>query len=443
VAEREDLLMTQADRDRLVALKKAAKGLITRKQAAGELKISERQVYRLLAAMKQRKDKAVVHGLRGRPSNRKINREMEQKAVQILSDAKLRDFGPTLAAQHLARKHGIAVSKETMRHWMMRAGLWRARRQKVQDIHVWRPRREHFGELVQWDTSEHDWLEGRGELRYLVAFIDDATSRVFARFVRHDSTEENMGVLEQYLKRYGRPLEFYTDKASIFQTTPKKNHSEREQPLPPTQIGRALQELNIGWIAAHSPQAKGRVERSFHTAQDRLVKLMRVEGVTTLEEANEFLEREYLPDWHARFAEVPACGDDAHRSLAGGYQLDAILSYVERRVVANDYTFRLKGQSWQIDPAQVRPRLRGAAIRVEQRRDGTLAARFEDTYLDVRPCEKTGAMALAKIPQAKTSRSGAGKAHNAGGKSQWMKNFFQQQPARTLRQAIGIANATN
>jgi DNA-binding Lrp family transcriptional regulator len=236
VAESEDLLMTENDRDRLVALKKAAGGLITRRQAAEELKISERQVYRLLAAMKERKDRAVIHRLRGRASNRRIEAAVEQQAIGILSDPKYKDFGPTLASQCLAKRHRIEVSKETLRTWMTRAGLWKARQQRVREIHVWRKRRERFGELVQWDTSEHDWLEGRGKLKYLISFIDDASSCVFARFVRRDSTEENMAVLEQYLHRYGRPLEFYTDKASIFQTTPKKNHPAREEPLPPTQL---------------------------------------------------------------------------------------------------------------------------------------------------------------------------------------------------------------
>ena len=249
--------MTQRERDRLVALKKAAKGLITRRQAAAELKISERQLYRLLAAMKERKDKVVIHALRGRSSNRRINAEMEWEAVRILREPKFKGFGPRLAAQYLAKKHDIPVSKETMRGWMVRAGLWRARRQRVKEVHIWRARRERWGERVQWDTSEHDWLEGRGELRYLITFIDDATSRVFARFVRSDSAAENMAVLEEYLRRFGRLLEFYTDKASIFHTTPKKNHPIREEPLPRTQIGRALEELNIGWIAAHSAANQG------------------------------------------------------------------------------------------------------------------------------------------------------------------------------------------
>lgn len=432
--------MTQADRDRLVALKKAAKGLITRSQAAAELEISERQVYRLLAAVKERKDQAVIHGLRGRSSNRGISSELEQQAMSILSDPKFKGFGPTLAAQWLAKKHRVEVSKETMRTWMTRAGLWRPKAQRVRQVHVWRKRRERFGELVQWDTSEHDWLEGRGQLRYLITFIDDASSRVFARFVRHDSTEENMAMLEQYLQRYGRPLEFYTDKASIFQTTPKKNHPVREEPLPPTQIGRALAELNIGWIAAHSPQAKGRVERSFETAQDRLVKLMRVEGISSLEQANEFLEREYLPDWYARFTEVPACEDDAHRPLTAQHELKAILSIVQRRVVTNDYTFRLHGHTWQIDSAQVRARLRGAAIRVEQRRDGTVAACFEGKYLNVSLCQP--APASSKPQARKSARTGGGKTHTAKGKSQWMADFFKSKTP-TLGQAIGIANATS
>src|SRR4051794_39181381 len=167
-----------------------------------------------------------------------------------------------------------------------------------------------------------------------------------------------MAVLEQYLHRYGRPLEFYTDKASIFTTTPKKSHPVREEPLPPTQIGRALKELNTGWIAAQFSQAKRRVERQFCTAQDQVVKLLRLEGISTLEQANanDFLGLEYLPDWHARFVQVPACEDDAHRPLTASQDLKAILSHVQQRVVTNDYTFRLDGQTWQIEPAQIRPR---------------------------------------------------------------------------------------
>ena len=313
--------------------------------------------------------------------------------------------------------------------------MWSSSPRRVVEVHTWRARRERLGDLVQWDTSEDEWTEGRGEKMYLVSMIDDATSRVFARFVRHDSMEENMAVLEQYLRRYRRPLEFYTDKASIFYTTPKKNHPAREQPLPPTQIGRALAELNVGWIAAHSPQAKGRIERSFNTAQDRLVKGMRVAGVKTIEEANAYLESEYLPEWNARFTVVPACADDAHRPLRKQDRLEAILCRVEQRVVGNDYTVRVDGKTYQIARPDIRPRMCGAAVRVERRRDGSVAVRFENQYLQMQACQPAEKVRPKAVPQKRSKK-------RVAVKSQWMKGF-SDRPAPTLRQAIGIANATS
>ena len=174
----------------------------------------------------------------------------QRAAAKILSAEVYRGFGPTLAAEYLGKKHGIEASRETVRQWMMRGKLWHGKTEKVREVHLWRPRRSRFGELVQWDTSEHDWLEGRGEKLYLIAMIDDATSRLYARFVRHDSTEENMKLVWSYLEKFGRPLAFYTDKASLFQTAGKR---KRDEPgvdkdaveMPPTQIGRALRELGI------------------------------------------------------------------------------------------------------------------------------------------------------------------------------------------------------
>src|SRR5207237_7799148 len=310
------LRMTQAERDRLVALKKAKKKLITQREAAEELGITERHVRRLLRQLKRRGDKVVVHALRGLPSNRKISADTEQDAIAILSQPVYRGFGPTLAAEYLVEKHDIEVSRETVRQWMIGAKLWRAHKQRVEKIHEWRPRRSRFGELVQWDTSPHDWLEGRGEEILLINMIDDATSRWLARFVISDSTVENMNLLERYIKKHGRPLAYYTDKASIFQTAEKTKRGasrlgKSREELPPTQIGRALQELGIPWIAAHSPQAKGRVERGFLTAQDRLVKGLRVAEVTTLEGANHYLETEFLPWVNSTIAVVPANPDDA------------------------------------------------------------------------------------------------------------------------------------
>jgi transposase InsO family protein len=214
----------------------------------------------------------VIHGLRGRASNRRLSEEKRAEAVAVLSQEVYRGFGPTLASEYLARKHKLEIGREALRQVMMEAGLWRGRKRTVEQVLQWRPRRSCRGELVQWDTSEHDWLEGRGERLYLIHRIDDAASELTARFVRHDSTEENMRLLWHYVERHGRPVAFYTDKASLFQTAPKVARNaqalprEEREPMPPTQIGRALRELGIGWQAAHSPQAKA-VANAFPDSQ--------------------------------------------------------------------------------------------------------------------------------------------------------------------------------
>src|ERR1017187_8168520 len=428
------LLMTQGDRDRLVTLRKAKKRLITQRQAAEELGLSVRQVKRLLYALKKRGDKSVVHGLRGKPSNQRIGKSVEEEAIQILSADLYKGFGPTLAAEYLADKHDIEVSKETVRQWMMRAKLWRAKEQKVSQVHLWRPRRNRLGELVQWDTSEHDWLEGRGEKLYLIAMIDDATSRLLARFVRHDTTEENMKLLWSYIEKFGRPQAFYTDKAAIFQTAEKR---KRDDPgankdrveMPPTQIGRALRELGIVWIAAHSPQAKGRVERNFGTAQDRLVKGMRVAGVKTIEQANQYLEETYLVWWERELTVEPAHPDDAHRPLDKSHSLAASLSHVETRQVRNDYTIPLDAELYQIERQAVVSGLRKADVRVEKRLDGSIAVRFGERYLPVSRVTATKAKAT---PMKRTTPR---RPPNRQRGSDWRKNFDLKKGPKTWQVA--------
>jgi biotin operon repressor len=403
--------MTQRDRDRLVVLRKAQKRLITQAQAARELDVSERQVRRMLVKLRQSGDKSVIHGLRGRKSNRRLSDETRQKAVRILSQELYRGFGPTLASEYPAKKHKLQIGREALRQIMRKAGLWRSRRQKVEAVHQWRTRRGARGELVQWDTSNHDWLEGRGERLYLIHMIDDATSQLMGRFVGSDSTEENMRLLAMYLERHGRPLSFYTDKASLFRTAPKTPRDQKElarderEPLPPTQIGRALRELNIVWIAAHSPQAKGRVERSFGTAQDRLVKGLRVAGAHTLDQANHYLETEFLPWWNQHLVVAPANAADAHRPLESGQDLAATLSTVETRQVNNDYTVQFYGERYQIERTSIVAGLRGAVVRVEHRLDGTVPMRFRDRYLAIHRIEER----RRQPPEEKAPRHSSGK----------------------------------
>jgi transposase len=435
--------MTQRDRDRLVALKKARKGLITQRQAAEEIGQSERHVRRLLNRLKGKGDAALVHALRGRRSNRKLDERTKQKALEILSRDVYRGFGPTLAAEYLANEHDIQAGRETVRTWMIEGKLWRASRQGVDKIHPWRPRRSRAGEMVQWDTSEHAWLEDRGPKLYLISMIDDASSRLHARFVLHDSTEENMRLVWSYVERHGRPVSYYTDKAGLFQTAPKTARyatdlpRDERHPLPPTQIGRALRELDIVWIGAHSPQAKGRVERSFQTAQDRLVKGLRVAGAKTLEQANAYLEAEFLVWWNNTIAVIPASSDDAHRPLGKEHSLAASLSYVEPRQVSSGHTIQFDNQTYQIARSDVRAGMRGAEVRVEVRLDASMAVRFGKRYLAVTACQPRPKVTKPKVIPGRARKPAAPRV-----KSQWMKNFHLTSPEKTALSVIGVSSQT-
>ena len=267
--------------------------------------------------------------------------------------------------------------------------------------------------------------------------IDDATSRLFARFVRHDSSAENMRVLWSYLEKFGRPVAFYTDKASIFQTAQKRKRDEpgvdkEAVEMPPTQIGRALRELGITWIGAHSPQAKGRVERNFQTAQDRLVKGMRVAGVKTIEEANRYLEEDYLVWWERELTVEPANPDDAHRPLDKSHHLAASLSHVETRQVEKNYTLWVDAQLYEIERAAIVSGLRGATVRVEKRLDGSLAVRYGEKYLPVQLCVPAKKKAAVSKPAKPT-----GKRRQARRGSDWNRNFDLKKAPKTWQAAQG------
>ena len=272
----ERMELSPRERDRLKVLHAVEQKHLRQVGAAARLALSARQVRRLLRRVEAEGDRGVVHRLRGRASNRKLGDAIQQRALRLRRQPQYADFGPTLLAEHL-RREGITVSRETVRKWMAAAGLWHPRRQRLRAVHVWRPRREAFGELVMMDSSAHAWLEERGPKLVLIALIDDASSRLWGRFVEHDTTEENLRTLEGWLRRWGRPVALYTDKDSIFQPAgPAPPDAQLRGEPARTQFGRALAELGIGWIPAHSPQAKGRIERLFGTLQDRLVKEMRV-----------------------------------------------------------------------------------------------------------------------------------------------------------------------
>ena len=383
--ETERIALSQEERDRLHLLRELERGELRQVAAAQRMKLTDRQVRRLLQRLREQGDRAVIHRLRGRPSNRKFAVSFQRKVLARVGQ-RYADFGPTLAAEHLAQE-GLALSRETLRNWMTQAAFWRPRRQRVKKIHVWRERRASFGELVMQDSSPFRWLEDRGPACQLIAVIDDATSRIHAQFVEHDTTEENLRTLGGWLRRYGRPLAHYTDKNSIFRSNrPAAIGEQLRGERARSQFGRALQELGIEWIAAQSPQAKGRIERLFATLQDRLVKEMRLAGIASIEAANHFLETRFLPEWERRFTVAPRNPRNAHRPLGRAQRLEEILSVRVVRKVAQDHTVSWEGNLWGVPREEVCAGLRGAAVEIERRLDGSHWLRYRGRYLPLRPC---------------------------------------------------------
>ena len=368
------------ERDRVSVLRQVSEGVLGSAAGAARIGVTPRHFRRSPRSFEAQGDAAAVHGLRGRRSNRALSPELRERALAAASDPLQGDFGPTLLAEHLESTFGPRVSSETLRGLMLEAGLWRRRRRRAKHRSR-RPRRAALGELGQWAGSVHPGLEDRaaGE-RVLVSIHDDATSRLMtARFVERDGGAENRRVIIECPRRHGRPQTVHTGHAGHFGQWPSRKEERTD-----TIISRALGELGAGVILAGSPQAKGRVERSFGTAQDRPIKEMRVAGIRTLGAANRFLAGYWIPFWNDRFTVQPRDGRDAHRPPPPGVDLKALFAETETRVVARDFTVRFKNRHWRIperEAAGIRP---GTEIVVECRLGGELRFRLGDRYLAVR-----------------------------------------------------------
>jgi len=388
-------VLSQRELDMLKVLAPVVDGQRTQVEAARLLDITPRHVRRLLRKLQEGGDTALGHGLRGRPSNRHAPLGLRQRILEAYR-APFPDFGPTLAREKLADL-GLPVGLETLRRWLIEEGLWQPRRRR--DPHRQRrPRRACFGELVPMDTSIHDWTEGRGEPMVLVNMIDDATSRIESGFYAGETVEAHFDLLGRWLRRFGRPLALYTDRDSIFAYQSKG----RGDPEGLTQFGRALQELGIELILARSPQAKGRVERFFATAQDRWVKEMRLADVATMAQANALARRQLIPAFNRRFTVTAASANDAHRALGRDHNVAAILSIQHERVVTNDYTLRFENRIYQIGKP-VYPGLRQGRVTIELRLDGTMAIRFGDKYLAYHEIPARGEALGGAAPQTPRS----------------------------------------
>jgi hypothetical protein len=400
--------MSQRERDRLRVLHSVLEGQRTQVEAARLLRLTPRHLRRLLHRLPHEGDAALVHGLRGRPSNHRKDAKLRRRVLQVYRKD-YPDFGPTFAAEKL-RERGLAVSADTLRRWLLAEGLWQPQRRRPQHRSR-RPRRACFGELVQMDTSIHDWTEGRGEHMVLLHMIDDATSRLLARFYDADTALNHLDLLRRWLQAHGRPLALYTDRHSIFEPQDKG----KTLPAAETQFGRALRELGIELIRARSPQAKGRVERSFGTAQDRVVKELRLAKVTTVVQANALLEDGLLAKHNRLFSVAPRQAGDAHRAVGAAFNLAAILSLQQQRVVANDYTVRFESRHYQLDKP-IYPGERGGKVVVEVRLDGSLAIRFGRRYLKYH--EIAAGPAALGGPAPQTPRSLAPEGPTPGGEEE-------------------------
>lgn len=363
---REDkVMMSGKELRRIHVIRQAMEKRITQVKAGVLLGLTTRQIQRITTRVRHEGDAGLAHRGRGKPSNRQIPAKVKAK-VLTLYEQRYGDFGPTLAVEKLVERHGIALSAETLRGWLLEKGVAHFRRRK-RPHRAWRARKAHVGELVQLDGSHHEWLEGRGPRCVLMAYIDDALSRVWARFYSHEGTWPALDSLFRYVQGYGVPLALYADRHTTYKSPAAPSVADQlEGRLPQSQFERCVADLGSHVIHAQSPQAKGRIERLFGTFQDRLIKEMRLAGIRTLEAANDFLER-YLLHYNARFAVQPAQPGDLHQPMDSEERLHRLLCLKTTRVLRRDWTVAHEGQLYQ-----VHDQVRATQVVVEDRVDGTI-----------------------------------------------------------------------
>lgn len=363
--------LSSKERGRLDILSKVKLGVLTLVKAAALLSVSYRQIRRVYKRYLAEGSEGLKHGLRDHVSNHRIDLERRARILDLYS-SKYEDFGPTLAVEYLCEVDGETLSEETLRRWLIEAGVWHVRTRG--SVHrKWRERREYWGELIQMDGSEHDWFEGRRAKASLMVMIDDATNWTHAKFFESETTVAAMSVFEEYVGYYGLPLALYVDRDAIYKTTRDSTVDETlANQMPLTQFGRAMSELDVDLILANSSQAKGRVERRHQVFQDRLVKAMRLEKIGSLESANAFLERNFLDSMNNKFHVEARSPANVHRKLRREINLRHVLCYREERVVQNDWTVSWCNRFFQLDEAHHKLSLAKKAIEVNELLDGTI-----------------------------------------------------------------------
>lgn len=360
--------MSQKERVRLIVMEQVKRNELSLAQAHEVLGLSYRQTKRVWRRYRLEGDKGLVHGLRGKPGKRAIPSALKQRILARYEE-RYPDFGPTLAREYLAAE-GLVVDHETLRRWRLAQGKPRLRRRR-QRHRQWRERKPCFGAMVQLDGSHHDWFEGRGPRCVLMVMVDDATNRAWAQFFEEETTHASYDMVEGWAKRYGLPQSLYVDRDSIYRCEGLGTVEEQlAGKAPQTQFGRAMEQLGIELMLANSPQAKGRVERMNGTLQDRLVKALRLEQISDMQKANEYLRESFLPALNRKFQVQPASAADVHRSVPR--ELKQILSWEVQRVVQRDWTVQHEGQWYQLNRRHESLALAGKNVIVRKLREGTI-----------------------------------------------------------------------
>lgn len=374
------IVMTEKEASRYEVIKKLIDGKINGTDASKLVCLSVRQVKRAKAKVAKLGIQGIIHGNRGKESNRRIDTTLADK-IKILLKTKYSDFGPTFASEKLEELHQIKLSKETVRQTMIKEELWKAKPKKVKIRRSWRPRKDCFGEMQQFDGSYHRWFEDRAEECCLLLSIDDATGKITrAEFDLNEGVKAVFSFWKGYIETNGLPLAIYLDKFSTYKIN-HKNAVDNQDMI--TQFQRAMNQLGVKLITAHSPEAKGRVERVFETLQDRLVKEMRLVGISTIKEANEYL-KEFIPKFNAKFSVVPNKDIDLHRLLEKGLKdgLPRIFSIQSQRKVCNDYTVMFKNQYFQLEQEQPTTVFKKDAVIIEEHLNGEIRICLKDKYLN-------------------------------------------------------------
>jgi hypothetical protein len=374
MAGKDIIIMRQKELKRLHVIHRVMERELTQVEASEILSLSERQIGRILKRIREEGDEGIQHQSRGRESSRRLPEKLRDRVVALYVQ-KYKGFGPTLTSEKLHELDAIELSKETVRKWLLEAGHWQKAR-KSRTHRQWRERKSHCGQMLQMDGSHHDWFEGRRAKCVLMGYIDDATGRIFCRFYEYEGTIPAMDSFKRYIRGHGIPMSVYFDKHTTYKSTAEPSiEDEINGTEPLSEFGRSLTELGVNLIHAHSPQAKGRVERMFNTLQDRLVKEMTLRGINTIEEANKFL-KSYLSSHNKRFAVEPKEQSDLHRAIPKGLNLDKILCIRTERTLRNDTTIAHNGKLYQIQES-----VKSKKVLVEERVNGKMLITHNDVNL--------------------------------------------------------------